>query len=141
VAESIVVDARPEAVFDLLADPRAHPLFDGSGTVRGSGAGPRRLCQGARFSMTMRLVAPYRIVNTVVEFEENRRIAWRHFAGHRWRYELEPVDGGTKVTETWDPTPLPGYSWPIVARLRFPERNAAGISATLRRLKILAESR
>ena len=24
--------------------------------------------------------------------------------GRIWRYELEPVDGGTRVTETWDIT-------------------------------------
>ena len=48
--------------------------------------------------------------NEVVEFEEGRRIAWqpsmKAFAwvsgGRIWRYELEPVDGGTRVTETWD---------------------------------------
>jgi hypothetical protein len=50
----------------------------------------------------MRLGLPYLIRNVVVEFEENRRIAWRHFGRHVWRYELEPVDGGTRVRETWD---------------------------------------
>ena len=54
------------------------------------------------------------MVNTVVEFEENRRIAWqprpslsfmRWLAGGRiWRYELEPQEGGTLVRETWDIT-------------------------------------
>ena len=29
-------------------------------------------------------------------------IAWQHFGRHRWRYTLEPVDGGTRVTETFD---------------------------------------
>ena len=24
------------------------------------------------------------------------------FGGRIWRYELEPVDGGTRVRETWD---------------------------------------
>ncbi len=51
------------------------------------------------------------MVNTVTEFEENRRLAWSpkpaggfgaRFVGRIWRYTLEPVDGGTKVTETWD---------------------------------------
>jgi hypothetical protein len=52
----------------------------------------------------------YSMVNEVVEFEEGRRIAWRPSmkmfnwvsGGRIWRYELEPVDGGTRVTETWD---------------------------------------
>ena len=54
----------------------------------------------------------YSMVNEVVEFEENRRIAWEpHMKAFAWvsggrirRYELEPVDGGTRVTETWDIT-------------------------------------
>lgn len=33
------------------------------------------------------------------EFDEDRLIAWRHFAGHRWRYELEPVDRATPAQE------------------------------------------
>ena len=49
----------------------------------------------------------------MVEFEENRRIAWktgppglmgRLLAGRVWRYELTPVDGGTLVRESWDIT-------------------------------------
>ena len=45
---------------------------------------------------------PYLTKNTVVEYDEDRLIAWRHLGKHRWRYELEPVEGGTKVTETFD---------------------------------------
>jgi len=53
----------------------------------------------------------YATKNVVVEFEENRRIAWQTLApkplsyvltGRIWRYELEPVEGGTIVRETWD---------------------------------------
>jgi hypothetical protein len=53
----------------------------------------------------------YSMMNTVTEFEENRRIAWSpkpaggrgaRFVGRIWRYELEPAESGTKVTETWD---------------------------------------
>jgi hypothetical protein len=55
--------------------------------------------------MSMKIGVPYKITNEVVEFEENRRIAWRHFGGHIWRYVLEPVPGqsnATKVTEEFD---------------------------------------
>ena len=39
----------------------------------------------------------------VVEFEDNRRIAWSHLGGHRWRWEVKPTDDGkTIVTETFD---------------------------------------
>jgi uncharacterized protein YndB with AHSA1/START domain len=98
-----VIAAPPEKIFDVLADPSEHPVIDGSGTVKGArGDQPTRLSLGAKFGMSMRLGIPYVIQNTVVEFEEGRLIAWRHFGGHRWRYELAPVDGGTRVRETYD---------------------------------------
>lgn len=98
-----IVHASPEAIFDLLADPRQHPVFDGSGTVRKTqGVTPHRLSLGAKFGMDMKLGIPYKITNEVVEFAEGKQIAWRHFGGHVWRYILEPVDGGTKVTEQFD---------------------------------------
>lgn len=107
-----VVHATPEAIFDLLANPRRHSELDGSGTVQGVVDGPERLSKGAVFGMDMKMGGRYQMTNTVVEFEENRRIAWqprptigllRAFVGGRiWRYELEPVEGGTRVRETWD---------------------------------------
>jgi uncharacterized protein YndB with AHSA1/START domain len=134
VSVSRVVPADRQAIFDLLADPAMHPKIDGSGTVRDvQEGGPERLSEGARFGMDMKMGAPYKILNTVVEFEEGERIAWRHFHGHRWRYELEDVDGGTKVTETFDwstakaklPLELAGI----------PKRNKAGMVKTLERLE------
>ncbi len=76
--------------------------------------------------------ASYKIENTVVEFEEGRRIAWRHFNGHVWRYTFEPVDGGTKVTEQWDATKVWNKLFLRIAG--FPKRNRAGIQGTLKRL-------
>jgi hypothetical protein len=60
--------------------------------------------------MSMKLAVPYSMESTVIEFEEGRRIAWQTWppigkaiaGGRIWRYELEPVDGGTRVRETWD---------------------------------------
>ena len=98
-----VIAAPPEKIFDVLADPAQHPVIDGSGTVKSTrGQEPDRLELGTKFGMSMRLGIPYAITNTVVEFDDNRLIAWRHFGGHRWRYELEPVDAGTRVRETYD---------------------------------------
>jgi uncharacterized protein YndB with AHSA1/START domain len=137
---SRVVDAPAGRIFDLLADPANHPLIDGSGSVRASrGSGPRRLELGSRFGMDMRLGLPYRIRNTVVEFEPDRLIAWRHFNGHRWRWQLEDLgDGRTEVTETFDwSTAL----WPrSIELLGFPARNRRGIEATLRRLAEVVSS-
>jgi carbon monoxide dehydrogenase subunit G len=106
-----VIAARPEQIFDLLADPRRHHDIDGSGSVRDAKDSPERLSLGATFGMSMKAGIGYSMTNTVVEFDENRRIAWQtrgsgriggRFGGRIWRYELEPVDGGTRVRESWD---------------------------------------
>ena len=142
VSDSTTIDAPPAVVFAIVADPRQHPRIDGSGSLKGVITGPERLsATGDTFGMDMKLFGlPYKIHNKVVELEQDRRIAWRHFGAHRWRYELEPTDdGGTLVTETWDAT---RYTSVVFAGLRaagFPERNRRGITATLARLKQVAE--
>jgi hypothetical protein len=142
VSESKIIAAEPQRLFDIVADPAMHPVMDGSGTVRASrSGGPQRLSAGAKFGMDMKLGAPYKIVNTVVEFDEPSVIAWRHFNGHVWRYLFEPVDGGTgtahtKVTEQWDARPAKNRLFLRLAG--FPGRNRKGIVATLDRLADLA---
>ncbi len=137
---SIVIDAEPEAIFDLLADPRRHGTFDGSGTVQDTRvSAPDRLSDGAKFGMKMKLgPLPYTISNTVIEFEEGRRIAWRHLGRHVWRYVLEPVDGGTKVTEEfdWGASVFP----PALQLAGYPVRNARSIEQTLLRLAEVVET-
>ncbi len=103
ISVSRVIPAPPDKIFDLLADPAMHPVLDGSGSVRNSrGGNPSRLSLGAKFGMDMRIGLPYRVTNTVLEFDEPRRIAWRNWGRQVWRYELEQADGGTRVTESFD---------------------------------------
>ena len=45
-----VIDAPPEAIFDLLADPKRHREIDGSGTVRDPRGTVDRLKLGSRFT-------------------------------------------------------------------------------------------
>jgi len=134
VSRTRTVATSPERIFELLADPAQHALIDGSGSVRAARpGGPHRLALGSKFAMDMRIGAPYRVQNTVVEFEENRLIAWRHFNGHRWRWELSPAgEGKTTVTETfdWSTARLPF----LIDLSPFPRRNRAGIDKTLARL-------
>ena len=121
----------PQRIFDLLADPKMHPVLDGSGTVqKPRGDIPERLSLGAEFGMDMKLGTRYPIKNTVVEFEEGKRIAWCHFAKNIWRYELEPTEGGTMVTETFDygGGRAPGF---VLAAMGFFRRNKAGMEKTL----------
>jgi uncharacterized protein YndB with AHSA1/START domain len=142
VSATITVDAPPSVVFAIVADPRQHQRIDGSGSVRGLVTGPKRLsAKGDTFGVSMKLFgAPYRITNKVVELEPDRRIAWRHFGAHRWRYELEPSGDGTLVTETWDASRYRPLGFRLLALAGFPERNRRGIEATLLRLKAAAEA-
>lgn len=140
VSRIIVIDAPAARIFEILTTPALHPEFDGSGSVRGSMAGPERLEQGSEFGMDMKMFGlRYRMRNRVVEYEKDRLIAWRHMGPHRWRYELEELPkGGTRVTETFDYS----YGFPAFYVLGgMPARNARGIEETLVRLKDLAEAR
>ena len=106
-----VIPAAPEAIFALLADPSRHREIDGSGSVHDPKNSAPRVGLGDKFGMSMKRVVPYSTTNTVVEFEEDRRIAWKtcspNFVGKLlggpiWRYELEAVSDGTRVRESWD---------------------------------------
>lgn len=131
------IPAPPEAIFAVLADPARHAEIDGSEMVQDVRPnGPDRLSLGAKFGMDMKFagVLPYRISNEVVEFEENRLIAWRHFAHHVWRYELEPVgDSATRVTESfeWGTARFPPlYEW-----VGYPQKHEVNIAKSLERLE------
>jgi uncharacterized protein YndB with AHSA1/START domain len=109
-----VIKAPPDKIFAVLADPRRHKEIDGSGTLREATVeAPERLSMGATFTMKMHLGVDYSMVNTVVEYDENKRIAWipkpsggrgAKWVNRLWRYELEPLDDGasTLVRETRD---------------------------------------
>ena len=132
-----VILATPEKIFDLLADPTQHPRFDGSDTVKAARGDPVRLALGSQFAMDMRMGIPYRIKNTVVEYEDGRRIAWQHPAHNVWRYELEPVDGGTRVRESFDWTN--GRGRKVIELMGVPKKNRKAMEATLERLAYLVE--
>jgi len=137
VSATRIVAAPPEKIFELLTDPSKHPLIDGSGSVLAArGGAPERLVLGSEFGMDMKRGASYKIQNTVVEFEENRLIAWRHFMGHRWRWQLTPLaDGTTEVTETfdWSTARIPL----LIDVSSYPRNNKRAIEATLERLRKL----
>lgn len=141
VQSTIAISAAPETVFALLTNPLQHPRIDGSTTLRHLRHGPTILSAGSTFGMSMRLFGvPYRVTNRVVEFEANRLIAWRHFEPQRWRYELTPVSGGTRVTETFDYSYWGTMGRRFIRTLGWPARNQQAITATLLRLKALAEA-
>jgi hypothetical protein len=138
VSRERFIAASPEAIFEVLATPALHSMIDGSGTVKAAQPrGPERLALGATFGMEMNMKVDYKILNTVCEFEEGRRIGWRHFYGHVWRYLLEPSadaagTAGTLVTEQWDARQVRGK---IFLRLAgYLRRHPANLEATLAKL-------
>ncbi|WP_199820294.1 SRPBCC family protein [Streptomyces rimosus] len=84
ISRDIIITAPPSAVFEVLANPHRHADFDGSGTVKNTVRGSDSLRLGDTFKTAMKLFGVrYQIVNTVVEFEVDRRIAWCHPGKHR----------------------------------------------------------
>lgn len=109
-----------------------HSVIDGSGTVRASNAQGSKLSLSSDFGMQMRLGIPYRISNTVVKFEQDRQIAWRHISAHRWRYELEAIGVGTMVSETWDASRV-RLQW-LLRLMSFTRSTGPNMERTLDRL-------
>ena len=139
-----VINAPADQIFALIADAGKHSGFDGSGTVDHSTELSQPLTLGSKFGMSMRgrpesLFLPYRTTNTVIEFETDRRIAWKTtmgplglIGGRIWRYELEPVDGGTLVRETWDVSS--DRQRPMLKMGSMPRQAEDGMRATLERI-------
>ena len=144
-----VIRAPAESIFALLSDAGKHSSFDGSGTVDHSAQRSQPLSLGSKFGMSMRsrpesLFLPYRTTNTVVELEPDRRIAWKTtigpgglIGGRIWRYELEPVDGGTLVRESWDVSE--DRQRPMLKLGSMPRQAEDGMRATLERIAALVE--
>lgn len=81
--------------------------------------------------MAMKIGLGYKVQNTVSTFDEGTAIAWHHFAHFIWRYDLVDVDGGTKVTESFD------YSNPLgigLSLTSMPQKNRSNMEKTLERL-------
>lgn len=145
-----VIPASPEAIFALLSDATEHPRIDGSGSVvRARPGSAEHLSLGSKFGMSMKMGVPYAMANTVVEYEENRRIAWQTrppgiagklLAGRIWRYELEPAgDGSTRVRESWD---ISEDKQKFLLRLSgFPAKTKSNMDKTLERIEEITTRR
>ena len=143
VAVERVIPAGPAAIFALIDDAARHPEIDGSGTVKQVKPGaPQKLVLGSTFGMSMQQGMRYSMVSTVIEFEQDRRIAWqsrpggvvgRFVGGRIWRYELEPVEGGTRVREIWDISQ--DHQRALLRLGGLPEKTAANMAKTLARIE------
>jgi hypothetical protein len=154
VSASTTIDAAPEAVFAVLADPSAHAGIDGTGWVRGSLEGDRITAAGQVFRMAMyhpnHPEKDYETANLVEVFDEPRAIAWKpgtessdtgelSFGGWTWRYDLEAT-GPARTTVTLT------YDWSAVAPeireyLQFPPFARDHLENSLRHLSVLVVNR
>ena len=115
---STTIDATPDAVFAVLADPASHAGIDGTGWVR-EPLDPAPLTQvGQVFRMAMyhdnHPAKHYEMANRVEVVDGPHSIAWQPgqtspdsnevgFGGWIWRYDLEPIGSSqTGVTLTYD---------------------------------------
>ena len=141
VSASREIAGTPAQIFELIADPAQQPRWDGNDNLSEAPDGQRVHAVGDVFTMTTTKGNVRE--NHVVEFVEERRIAWRPAEpgqeppGHLWRWELEPVDPShTKVTHTYDWTRLPDDDRRIPrAKATTPDR----LQASLDRLATLVE--
>lgn len=147
---SIHVSASPEAVYALVSDvtrtPELSPEVLACSWLDGA-TGP---AVGARFKATNK-AGRMRWNNrpVVVSAEPGREFAFartERLAGTvEWRYRLEPVDGGTTVTESYRVTRrITPVGWFVIGTLagRKDRRTdlRRGMEATLGRLKTLLET-
>jgi hypothetical protein len=135
-----VINASADKIFAILSNPHRHKEIDGSKTIQENISGPDKLILGSKFGMKMRLGVNYRIQNTVVEYQENTLIAWRHVGRWIWRYELVNIGPKvTQVTETFDASraPLISKAW-LSARKAYPWTQRA-VAKTLVQLKSTCE--
>ena len=139
-AARIVINAPASKIFELLANPRAHASFDGSGTIEKSVSGPVRLHLGAKFGMAMKIKVPYRITNTVVAFEESKKITWCHLMKWTWSYELHDLGNSiTQVTEIFDAHSIPVFPRWWLKKPGAVARNPKFMAKSLVQLKALCE--
>ena len=132
VSASAVVDAPAADVFAFITRPANHAEISGDGSVQGERHGADELAGvGDTFGMSMKMYGlPYRITNTVVEFEPGRKVAWCHPGKHRWRWEVESVSADrTKVTETFDMSTSPLK--PVLRVMGYPKRHQENVEQSV----------
>jgi uncharacterized protein YndB with AHSA1/START domain len=123
---SRVIDATPAELWPLVADinlpARFSTEFQGAEWLDGA----TEAALGARFRGTNEHPAAgrWQVTCTIVEFEPERVIGWAvedvDDPAARWRFTLEPVDGGTRLTQ-WCQLG-PGWSGLSPAIERLPDR-------------------
>ena len=105
--ESIHIDAPPERVFAIVGDLATSAEWAGSGQVKSitkTTAGPVGV--GTTYRANERIVLPITSISEIVAYEPNKLIMWtslptavKKSPPHRWMFQLEPEDGGTRLSQ------------------------------------------
>ncbi|GAA1908161.1 hypothetical protein GCM10009737_06410 [Nocardioides lentus] len=110
-----LIPAPAADVFAVLCDPQGHVAIDATGMLQDATGEPVSAV-GDAFVVHMDREAlgdrpdmgRYDVDVTIHDLEPDRRISWtivgtvRPGIGHVWGYELEPAEGGTRVTSYCD---------------------------------------
>jgi uncharacterized protein YndB with AHSA1/START domain len=134
------VGAPAHVIFGLIADPSQQPRWDGNDNPAEAPTGQRVHAVGDVFTMVLSKGSIRE--NHVVEFEQERRLAWMPAdpgqppAGHLWRWELKPTsETSARVTHTYDWSELTDSNRFERAR----STTSQWLDASLTRLGALAE--
>jgi Polyketide cyclase / dehydrase and lipid transport len=148
----IVIDAAPEQVYDLVADVTRTPELSPEVVAVRWLDGATEPTVGARFEAVNRSTTSgrrWRNRPVVVVADRGREFAFRRtepFSGTVvWRYRFAPVDGGTRVVESYEfERPVSRIGWFVIEKLfKDVDRRGAlqrGMRATLERLRATAEA-
>jgi hypothetical protein len=134
------IAAEPAEVFAVLRDPRGHVAIDASGSLMSSTGEPVNAV-GDRFVVHMDREAIndiqlglYDVTIEIITYVPDEEIAWNVQGldhppiGHYYGYRLEPIDGGTRVTQYYD---WSGISDDFKATGLFPVISESSLRATL----------
>jgi len=110
-----IIPADPASIFEILRSPQGHVSIDSTGMLMWAEGEPATQV-GDTFLMHMDRDALrdfplelYDVTVSITQFEQDRAIEWTIISswldpplGHVYGYQLEPIDGGTKVTSYYD---------------------------------------
>jgi hypothetical protein len=147
-SEEVVVKATAERIYDLVANmtrmgewsPECQQVeWEGGASAPVEGArfvghnrgGPRKLMRWSRHGR-------------ILDADRGREFAFVTEEGGRestiWRYRFEPVEGGTRVTESYEVKQIPAWARIVDVPTNRHRELLEGMRHTLARLKIAAEA-
>ncbi len=145
---SLVVDAPAERVYDMVADMTRMGEWSPECACVEWMDGATGPAVGARFVGHNR-TGPRGLIRwsrrgRVLSAERGREFAFATEEGGRegvvWRYRFEPVDGGTRVTESYAVGRIPAWARIVDVPTNRHKELLAGMRRTLEQLKAAAEA-